>query len=85
MIKVVNEGTGSRAAIDGVVVGGKTGTAQGPGGNPDVWFIGFAESGERSIAVAVVVEDGGAGGESGTGGGIAAPIAQRVMSAWVGG
>ncbi len=85
MIKTVTQGTGRSAAIEGAEVGGKTGTAQGPGGNPDLWFIGFATRGERSVAVAVVVEDGGLIGADATGGAVAAPIARDVMAAWLAG
>lgn len=84
MIAVVREGTGTRAAIDGAVVGGKTGTAD-PGEGPNtVWFVGFAgrEAQGRpvdpQVAVAVVLPDAG---ESSTGGRDAAPIAQAVMAA----
>lgn len=80
MTGVVSNGTGGNAAIPGVAVAGKTGTAQqGEGEPPDVWFIGFAPAEAPRVAVAVLVEDGGDGGESGTGGGIAAPIARTVM------
>ncbi|MEX1162805.1 MAG: penicillin-binding protein 2 [Nitriliruptor sp.] len=74
MISVVENGTGTRAAIDGVEVGGKTGTAQ-TGGDPTVWFIGFAE--ER-VAVAVVLPNSS---QDATGGALAAPIARAVMQA----
>ena len=85
MVGVVNNGTGTNAAIGGVQVAGKTGTAeQGEGQSPDVWFIGFAPAEAPRVAVAVVVEEGGNGGESGTGGGIAAPIARTVMAAALG-
>ncbi|WP_108667527.1 peptidoglycan D,D-transpeptidase FtsI family protein [Euzebya rosea] len=85
MVGVVNNGTGTNAAIPGVQVAGKTGTAeQGEGQSPDVWFIGFAPAEAPRVAVAVVVEEGGNGGESGTGGGIAAPIARTVMAAALG-
>lgn len=83
MERTVTDGTGSRAAIPGVRVAGKTGTAQGPNG-PQVWFIGFAPVDDPVIAVAVLIEDGGAAGESGTGGSVAAPIAADVIATWLG-
>ncbi len=78
MIAVVNEsgGTGSNARISGVTVAGKTGTSEGAGEN-DAWFIGFAPADNPEIAVAVFVEDAGAGGYS------AAPIAKSVMEYWL--
>ena len=80
---VVTDGSGRRAQIPGVRVAGKTGTAQHAQGRPPhAWFIGFAPADDPQVAVAVVVEDGGANrAESITGGAAAAPIAQRVMSA----
>ncbi|MBL7494894.1 penicillin-binding protein 2 [Frankia sp. CNm7] len=78
MESVVRSGTGRKAQINGVSVAGKTGTAEhGANEPPHAWFVGFAPADNPTIAIAVVVEDGG--GESGTGGSIAAPIAQRVM------
>lgn len=78
MVSVVQSGTGRAAAIPGVEVGGKTGTAQIPDRTPTVWFVGFA--GDR-VAVAVVLPDAG---EGATGGGEAAPIARAVMEAALG-
>ncbi|EPH45429.1 penicillin-binding transpeptidase domain-containing protein [Streptomyces aurantiacus] len=87
MTDVVEEGTGANAAIDGVTVGGKTGTAQhgiGNTGTPYAWFIAWAQKpgdAEASVAVAVVVEDAAADRSDISGGGSAAPIAKAVMEA----
>jgi penicillin-binding protein A len=82
MVGVVAQGSGRNAAVPGVQVAGKTGTAeQGEGEAPDVWFIGFAPAEDPRVAVAVIVEEGGDAGESGTGGGVSAPIARRVVEA----
>lgn len=77
MVSVVQDGTGTRARIDGVEVGGKTGTAQ-TGGDPTVWFVGFAND---EVAVAVVLPSSA---EDATGGALAAPIARAVMAAALG-
>ncbi|HET6997740.1 MAG TPA: penicillin-binding transpeptidase domain-containing protein [Solirubrobacterales bacterium] len=61
---VVTEGTGTNAAIPGVAVAGKTGTAETPGnaacgGGVDenqAWFIGFAPADDPEIAIAATVE-----------------------------
>ncbi|MER5874634.1 penicillin-binding transpeptidase domain-containing protein [Streptomyces sp. NPDC001910] len=79
-------GTGTRAAIPGYTVGGKTGTAQHGIDNsekPYAWFISYAKlpDGSSPVAVAVVVEDGSANRDDISGGGLAAPIARDVMKA----
>ncbi|THA73436.1 penicillin-binding protein 2 [Streptomyces sp. A0642] len=87
MIDVVQDGTGANAAIDGVTVGGKTGTAQhgiDNSGTPYAWFISWAQApdtGRPAVAVAVVVEDASADRADISGGGSAAPIARSVMEA----
>ena len=61
---VVSEGTGTNAAISGVPVAGKTGTAETPGNEAcgggveenQAWFIGFAPADEPKVAIAVSVE-----------------------------
>jgi penicillin-binding protein A len=79
MLDVVQSGTGTSAAIDGVQVGGKTGTAQtgtaDDPGPPIVWFVGFAED---DVAIAVMLRDIG---PDATGGRDAAPVARQVISA----
>ncbi|SCD32696.1 peptidoglycan glycosyltransferase [Streptomyces sp. BvitLS-983] len=90
MRDVVEDGTGTNAAIEGAEVGGKTGTAQhgvGNAGVPYAWFISWArdeEAIEPAVAVAVVVEDEEARREAISGGGTAAPIARAVMEAALG-
>ena len=69
MFNVVNGGTGGQAAVRGIQVAGKTGTAQNPHGEDHAWFITFAPLNNPVIAMAVLIENGGSGGA------IAAPIA----------
>jgi penicillin-binding protein A len=66
------------ARIDGVAVAGKTGTAQlGDTSEPHSWFIGFAPADAPSIAIAVIVEQGGSGA------GLAAPLAGDLMELYL--
>lgn len=84
MERVVISGSGRNAAVPGVRIAGKTGTAEVTGQPPHAWFIGFgpvdAGPGEPQIALAVVVESGGSAGETATGGSVAAPIAQKIFA-----
>ena len=85
MVANVSDGAASGARIDGVEVGGKTGTAENGSGQPyTLWCTGFAPADDPQVAVAVVVEDGGGQGQSGSGNTIAAPIAKKVMEAVLG-
>jgi len=75
MQRVVDEGTGTNAQIEGVEVAGKTGTAEVLGGTANqASFIAFAPVDEPEVAIAVTIEE-----TQGFGGDEAAPIAQQVM------
>jgi penicillin-binding protein A len=86
MLGVVRSGTGTAAALPGVQVAGKTGTAElrpTAGGAPDpkntdAWFVAFAPAGAPKVAVAVMLVGAGAGGAA------AAPIARQVLQAALG-
>ncbi len=79
MVAVVANGQANGAGIAGVNVAGKTGTAEtGAPGVSHAWFIAFAPAEKPVIAVAVVVENGGRGGE------VASPIAGQVLRAALG-
>jgi cell division protein FtsI/penicillin-binding protein 2 len=90
MVGVVDFGTGTLAAIEGVQVAGKTGTAEledtrgddpeaeqrsGDPSNTDAWFTAYAPAGKPRIVVAVMLVRNGAGGAT------AAPAAQGVLVA----
>ena len=82
MKDVVAEGTGKSAAVPGITVCGKTGTADHKGDagkqvGPHSWFIGFAPYENPTIAIAVIVEEGGIGG------GVAAQITRDMISAYL--
>ncbi|GAB3596970.1 peptidoglycan D,D-transpeptidase FtsI family protein [Microbacterium tumbae] len=82
MVASVSSGAASNARMDGVDVAGKTGTAENGDTQPyTLWFTGFAPADDPQVAVAVVVEDGGGRGQSGTGNSLAAPIAKKVIEA----
>ncbi len=68
------------AAVPGVTTAGKSGTAElGGTGEPHSWFIGFAPAENPKIAIAVLVEQAGRGGE------VAAPIAGNLMQLYLDG
>jgi cell division protein FtsI/penicillin-binding protein 2 len=83
MLGVVRSGTGTAAALPGVAVAGKTGTAElrptagGPSDpkNTDAWFVAFAPAERPTVAVAVMLVGAGAGGAA------AAPLAREVLAA----
>jgi peptidoglycan glycosyltransferase len=68
----------SGATVSGVTVAGKSGTAElGGSGEPHSWFIGFAPAEDPQVAIAVLVEQAGRGGE------VASPIAGQLMTYWL--
>lgn len=82
MVEAVEGELGRRftagAAIPGVTTAGKSGTAElGGTGEPHSWFIGFAPAEAPEVAIAIVVEQGGRGGE------VASPMAGDLMAAWL--
>jgi len=78
MVAVVDDGQAAGTAIQGVKVAGKTGTAETGQGTSHAWFIAFAPAEKPAIVVAVIVENGGRGGEA------ASPIAGQVLRAALG-
>jgi cell division protein FtsI/penicillin-binding protein 2 len=78
-----DRGPGGAAALPGVDVAGKTGTAElrPTGGGPidpkntDAWFVAFAPASRPQVAVAVMLVGAGQGGAT------AAPVAREVLAA----
>jgi penicillin-binding protein A len=92
MIGVVNEGTGTAAALPGIQVAGKTGTAElastvggpvAPGEEAehetDAWFAAFAPAADAKLVVAVMIVQ-----STGDGGTVAAPIARQILATGLG-
>lgn len=79
MQKVVQEGTGTAAAVSGIDVAGKTGTAEISGGVNQAWFIGFAPADDPQIAIACTVER-----TTGFGGPTCGPIFKSVAETILG-
>jgi penicillin-binding protein A len=87
MVAVVQFGTGVDAAIPGVTVAGKTGTAElvdtaspnnpnaGSPKNTDSWFVGYAPVGHPKIVVGALFPEAGAGAQT------AAPAVRQVLEA----
>lgn len=64
------------AAVRGLAVAGKSGTAELDSGRPHSWFIGFAPFDDPQVAIAVLVENSGGGSVK------ASPIAGDLLRAW---
>ncbi len=76
MIEAVEHGTGTKAQISKLTVGGKTGSAEVSSNKETgthAWFTGFIDSDEYPLAICVVCE------RAGTGGSVAAPIAKEAL------
>ena len=78
LVQVVTEGTGSALRTDQYQAAGKTGSAEfETGKETHAWFVGYAPAGDPKIAVCVLVEEGGSGGQT------AAPIARKMFDAYL--
>ncbi|MBL0172525.1 MAG: penicillin-binding protein 2 [Gemmatimonadaceae bacterium] len=55
---VVSRGTAAGAQIQGLLIAGKTGTAQNPPHPDNAWFVGYAPAENPKIVVAVILEEG---------------------------
>lgn len=78
MVGVVNEGTAKKLISDNYQAAGKTGSAEYNGVKEDshAWFTGFAPADDPEIAVTIIIEGIGSGGD------YAAPIAKRIFDAY---
>jgi penicillin-binding protein 2 len=75
MQAVVDGGTGTAAAVPGLAIAGKTGSAENPRGVPHAWFAGYAPADSPALVVVVFIEHGRRGGA------VAAPIARAIFEA----
>jgi peptidoglycan glycosyltransferase len=82
MVATVDEGTAYAAAIPGIRVAGKTGTAQSTESRPPyAWFTSFAPADDPKVAVAVLVQASETARDEIAGGTLGGPIAKAVMEA----
>lgn len=77
MIGAVEAGTARRSKVEGITIAGKTGTSQNKRGDDHSIFIAFAPVDDPKIAIAVFVENAGAGGSA------AAPIANLIIEKYL--
>jgi peptidoglycan glycosyltransferase len=84
LVATVTSGTAAPAAIPGVQVAGKTGTAENCDGcKPYAWFVSFAPADDPEIAVAVMIQGSAIAADDIAGGRLGGPIAKAVMEAVV--
>lgn len=86
MKTVATEGGGKNAQVPGAEVGAKTGTAQRGVNNsldPLAWFTSYGKTNGKQIVVAVVIENSDTDRSEIGGGKLAAPVAQKMMQAWL--
>ena len=76
MRKVVSGSMGtaknSDPKIPGLIISGKTGTAENPHGEAHAWFITYGEKNNEMISIVILIENGGSGGT------FATPIARKI-------
>lgn len=78
LTNVIETGTAKGARIQGVQWAGKTGSTENSRGpKTHAWFVGFAPAENPTIAIAVLVENAGHGGD------VSAPIARQVVNLWL--
>lgn len=77
MQSVVEQGTARNSKIPGIIMCGKTGTAQNPHGEDHSVFVAFAPRDNPKIAIAVIVENSGEGSKW------AAPIASFIVEKYL--
>ncbi len=70
------KGTGklSDPKIPGLIIYGKTGTAENPHGDPHAWYITYGEKNGEMISIVVLIENGGSGGTNAT------PISKKIYN-----
>lgn len=72
-VVIDEEGTGGLARLSKVSISGKTGTSENSAGEDHAWFVAYAPSESPDVAVAVIVENAGHGGD------VAAPIVGQIL------
>lgn len=79
MNKVVEKGTGVKAKVDGIEIGGKTGSATGADGETHGWFSGYFEVEDKSYTMTVFIPNINQKGNDLGGGDTAAPVFREIV------